>query len=345
MCNTLETCRRLYNRFLAERKDAFEQEGRSVSRYEQVNHLPEWKRENEFLPMVQSQVLQNVAQRVDISFRDFFRRCKECGEKPGYPRFKGAGWYDSFTYPQSGFTLNEASVTLSKIGEVKAVVHRRLDGKIKTCTISRKAGKWFAFFVIEVESQQMIPTGEAVGIDVGLKAFATLSTGEQIENPRFFRKEQDALAKAQRRMSKFEKGTPERRKARKVVARIHERIKNRRHNFVHQEARKIINRFDKIAVEKLNTKAMAQNRCLAKSINDAAWAMFRNVLTHKAESAGRQLVSVNPAYTSQDCHACGHRAKKKLSERWHCCPMCGASLDRDLNAALNILALGTQSFR
>lgn len=233
---------------------------------------------------------------------------------------------------------------LSKIGVVKAIVHRRIDGKIKNCTIRRQNGKWFACFAIEVESVPLASNGEAVGIDVGLSSFATLSTGDQIPNPRFYRKDEKALAKAQRRMSKFDKSTKERRKARKVVARIHERIRNRRHNFVHQEARKIVNRFDTIAVEKLNVKNMQANHCLAKSIGDASWTMFRTVLANKAASAGRQYAKIHPAFTSQDCSGCGLRAKKKLSERWHFCPACGTSLDRDENAARNILAQGLLSF-
>lgn len=351
MTETLDTCRILYNRLLEWRKAAYEQTGKSPSRYEQTNALPDWKKENDFLGKVHSQVIQEVVQRVDRSYQNFFRRCKEGKEKAGFPRFKGRGHYDSFTFPQSGFELQDNAVKLSKIGSVKAIVHRHIDGKIKTCTIRRQNGKWFACFAIEVEAVPLEPNGEAhersaraVGIDVGLSSFATLSTGEQVENPRFYRKEEKALAKAQRRMSKFEKGTKECRKARKVVARIHERIRNRRHNFVHQEARKIVNRFEKIAVEKLNVKGMVKNHCLAKSIGDASWTMFRTVLSQKAESAARKFAEVNPAFTSQDCHACGYRAKKKLSERWHHCPMCAASLDRDHNGALNILRLGTQSF-
>jgi len=340
---TLETCRILYNRFLAERKEAYEQTGKSPSRYEQQAALPGWKLENEYLTRVHSQVLQEVCYRVHRSYENFFRRCK-AGETPGYPRFKGRGHYDSFTFAQSGFALEANSVTLSKIGTVKAIVHRQIQGKIKQCTIRRQNGKWFACFSIELPDAPLEPTGEAVGIDVGLELFATLSNSEKIENPRFFRQDEKALAKAQRRMSKFEKGTPERRKARKVVARIHERIRNRRHNFAHQTARKIVNRFDKIAVEKLNVKGMAKNHCLAKSIGDAAWTQFRTVLANKAASAGRQYAEVSPAYTSQDCSGCGLRAKKKLSERWHFCPVCGTSLDRDENAALNILAAGLRSF-
>lgn len=340
---SLETCRILYNRLLEWRKTAYEETGKSPSRYEQQAAFPQWKAENEYLTRVHSQVLQEVGTRVDRTYQNFFRRSKEGKEKAGFPRFKGRGHYDSFTFPQSGFELQENAVKLSKIGNVKAIIHRQVEGKIKTCTIRRQNGKWFACFAIEVETVPLEPNGEAVGIDIRISSFATLSNGEQIENPRFYRKDEVALAKAQRRMSKFEQGTKERRKARKVVARIHERIRNRRHNFVHQEARKIVNRFEIIAVEKLNVKGMIKNGHLSKSISDAAWSHFRTVLAVKAASAGRQYAQVNPAYTSADCSGCGLRAKKKLSERWHFCPVCGTSLDRDHNAALNILRMGLHS--
>lgn len=202
-----------------------------------------------------SQVVQEVGARVERSYQNFFRRGQSGTEKAGFPRFKGRG-YDSFTFPQSGFELQDNAVKLSKIGVVKAIVHRQIDGKIKNCTICRQNEKWFACFAIEVESVALPMNSEAIGIDVGISSFATCSNGEQIENPRFYRQDEKALAKAQRRLSKFEKGTKERRKARKVVARIHERIRNRRHNFVHQQARKIVNRFETIAVENLNIKGM-----------------------------------------------------------------------------------------
>lgn len=340
---SLETCRILYNRLLAGRKEAYEQTGKWPSRYEQQALLPQWKKENPYLSLVYSQVIQEVGARVERSFQNFFRRVKSGTEKAGFPRFKGRGHYDSFTFPQSGFSLGEKSVTLSKIGVIKAKIHRRIAGKLKNCTIRRQNGKWYACFAIEFEASPLPKTGESVGIDVGLASFATLSNGETIENPRFYRSDEKALAKAQRRMAKFRRGTPERRKARRVVARIHERIRNRRHNFVHQQARKIANRFDTIVVEKLNVKGMVKNGHLSKSISDAAWSHFRAVLAHKAASAGRQYAQVNPAYTSADCSGCGLRSKKRLSERWHFCPVCGTSLDRDHNAALNILRLGLQS--
>jgi putative transposase len=181
-----------------------------------------------------------------------------------------------------------------------------------------------------------------VGIDVGLNTFATLSDETEIANPRFFRKEETALAKVQRKHSKLAKGTLERRKHRKAVARVHERIAWRRENFTHQESRQIVNRYGIIAVEDLHVNRMTQTHGLAKSIADASWSAFFAQLSHKAEEAGRQFVKVNPAYTSQTCSTCGHRQKMPLSERVFDCPCCHAQLDRDLNAALNIRALGLQ---
>lgn len=261
-------------------------------------------------------------------------------------RFKGEG-YDSFTYPQSGFSLGEDCVTLSKIGTVKAVVHRQIEGKIKTCTVRRSGQKWYACFAVACEAVPLPASDASVGIDVGLEKFAALSNGQRIDNPRFFGKEEKALAKAQRKLCKHKRASKARKKAKKVVRRIHERICHRRHNFVHQIARKIVDQYGLIAVEKLNVAGMQQNPCLAKSIADASWSLFGSVLANKAESAGRKYVEVNPAYTSQDCSGCGYRAKKTLRERWHFCPICGLSLDRDVNAAVNILktALGMQCVR
>jgi putative transposase len=271
----------------------------------------------------------------------FFRRVK-AGEKPGYPRFKGYGRYDSFTFPQSGFSItHDNRVSLSKIGAVKMVYHRPVRGSIKTATIHRSStGKWYITFSCETEPERLPQRTEQVGIDVGLKTFATLSTTEEIENPRFFRKEEKALAQVQRKHSKLAKGTPERKKHRKVVARVHERTKFKRQNFTHQVSRKIVDSYGVICVEDLNTNRMLHNHCLAKSISDAAWSAFFSQLSAKAEEAGRQFIKVNPAYTSQDCSRCGHRQKMPLSERVYHCPCCLLSIDRDVNASKNILRVG-----
>jgi putative transposase len=341
---TLEECRWLYNHLLGKRRDAWEQDGSSLALYQQQETFSILKHERPSLKRVHSQVLQNVAVRIDLAFKAFFRRCK-AGEPSGYPRFRGQGRYDSFTFPQSGFSItHDDRVCLSKMGRIKMVYHRPVGGKIKTLTIHKSStGKWYASFSCEVEPERLPENPDVVGIDVGLKTFATLSDGQEIANPRFFRTEEKALAKVQRKHSKLAKGTPERHTHRKAVARVHERIAWKRENFTHQESRKIVNTYGLIAVEDLTVNRMIQNHCLAKSIADASWSAFFSQVSSKAEEAGRHLVKVNPAYTSQTCSQCGHRQKMPLSERIFDCPCCHAHLDRDLNAAKNILGLGLQS--
>ena len=288
---TLEECRWLYNHLLEKRKTAYEQEGKSLTCYGQQATYPILKAKRPSLTRVHSQVLQNVAVRIDLAMKAFFRRLK-ASETPGYPRFKGYGRYDSFTYPQSGFSItHDSRVSLSKIGAVKMVYHRPIKGTIKTATIHRSStGKWYVTFSCECEPERLPERSEPVGIDVGLKTFATLSTGEEIANPRFFRKEEKALAKVQRKHSKLAKGTPERRKHRKCVARGHERVKFKRQNFTHQQSRAIVDRFGVICVEYLNVNRMLHTHCLAKSISDAAWSAFFSQLSCKAEDR-RNLVS------------------------------------------------------
>src|SRR6266699_6664218 len=338
---TLEECRWLYNHLLEKRKQAYEQDDLSLSLYQQHATYPILKQERPSLATVHSQVLQNVAVRLDLAFKAFFRRCK-AGEAPGYPRFKGKDRYDSITYPQSGFQIDkQGKLYASGIGHITIVLHRPLKGKIKTLTIHRsRTGKWYASFSVECEPERLPETPTQVGIDVGLSTFATLSDGRAIANPRFFRTEEKALAKAQRKHSKLAKGTPERRRHRKAVARVHERIAFRRGNFTHQESRKIVNGFGVICVEDLRVNHLTHNHCLAKSIQDASWSEFFSKLACKAEEADGRYVAVNPAYTSQDCSRCQHRQTMPLSERIYHCPCCLLSIDRDLNAALNILRVG-----
>ena len=342
---TLDGCRWLYNHLLEERKTSWESEKKSLSCFDQCNTFKLLKEEQSFLKDIHSQVLQNIAIRIDLAFQAFFRRVK-AGRTPGYPRFRGKDRYDFFTYPQSGFRLDEF-LHLSKIGKVRIKKHRDIEGVTKTCTIRRTpTGKWFITFACDVEHKPIEqPIEPAIGIDMGLESFATLSNGEQIENPRFFRKEEKVLARVQHKLSAQEKGTEARKKTQKVVARIHERIGWKRENFTHQESRKLTNRFNTIAVEDLSINDMQQNnfRNINKSIGDAAWRMFLNFLAFKAECAGKQVIKVNPAYTSQTCSSCGSRHKLKLSDRIFHCPVCSLSLNLDHNAALNILALGAQS--
>lgn len=338
----LEECRWVFNQTLALRKDAWEQRQESISLYQSNTLLPKWKQERPSLTMVYSQVLQDVQERVDLAFQAFFRRVK-AGEKPGYPRFRDRGRYDSLTYPQFGFSLEDNSVKVAKVGIIKAIIHRPLEGKPKTLTLRRHStGKWYVCFSCEIEPVPLPQSEKAVGIDVGLESFATLSTGDKIANPRFFRTDEKELAKAQRKLSKAEKGTPERTRRRKVVSHVHERIANRRKDFAHKLSRSLVNEYGIIAFEKLNSKAMMGNHCLAKSIGDAAWYQFVSFTAYKAEWAGRSVVLVDPRNTSKRCSRCGSLVDKDLSCRIHSCPICGLILDRDLNASVNILALGLQ---
>ncbi len=336
----LGECRWLYNELLEQRKSAYEDLDVSLSKYQQLMFLPLLKTERPALASVHSQVLQNVVDRLDKAFQAFFRRCK-AGEKPGFPRFRGIHRYNSLCYPQSGFALIGKNLRLSKLGTVRIKMHRPIEGQVKTCTLRKiTSGEWDVSFSCEVNSEPLPPQQEAIGIDVGLEHFATLSNGQEIANPRFFKRGEKALAKAQKKLAKFAKGTQERRKQGKVVAKIHEHIGNQRKDFCHKESKKIIEQYQYICIEDLDIKKMVERSCFAKGITDASWNQFRQFLTYKAAEAGRKLGLVNPAYTTQDCHQCGYREKKRLSERMHCCLRCGYQTTRDLNAAQNILALG-----
>jgi putative transposase len=352
----LEECRWLYNRTLGYRKDAYEQEQRTADWYETKRLIPVYKKTvRPTLSKVYSQVLQNVTERVDLAFKAYARRLKS-GETPGFPRFKGYGRYDSMTYAQSGFKVDGEWLDLSKVGRLWMVLHRPIEmrvrrgnpssadtrGKIKTLTIRRSStNKWYVCFSCKVEPNYLTPTDKVVGIDVGLESFATLSTGEQIANPRFFRTELHELASVQRRLSKEEKGTPARRKRRKPVSRVHERIRWKREDFAQKLSRRLVNEFGIIAFEDLNILAMIKNQRLAKSIGDAAWNQLVQLTTFKAEEAGRRVVLVDPRNTSKMCSRCGVLVEKKLSDRMHHC-VCGLSINRDLNASFNVLRLGLQ---
>lgn len=332
----------LYNAGLQERRDAYRVERKSIRYIDQQNQLPEIKEIRPELKEIHSQILQDVLRRLDTAFQSFFRRVKERAGCAGFPRFRSRHRYNSFTYTQSGFTIRSGKLQLSKIGQVKIKLHRPVEGKIKTLTITRSTtGKWYASLSVEMEAQPLPATDTAIGIDVGLTHFATLSTGEKINNPRFFRLEEKRLSNAGRKLSATPKGSILRRKHRKIVASIHERITNKRRNFAHHESRKLVNKFGLIALENLNIEGMVKNHTLAKSISDAAWNQFVQYVTYKAAWAGRRVVLVDPRNTSQQCSACGAIVPKDLSERIHHCS-CGLTLDRDHNAALNILALGLQ---
>lgn len=338
----LDACRELYNAAIEERKEAWRLQKVSINFKVQSAQLPEIKKLRTDVGAVYSQTLQNVLHRVDFAFQAFFRRVNR-GETPGYPRFKSRDRYDSFTFPQDqAFRIDGKRLHLSKLGEVKIKLHRQIEGIPKTCSIKRDAGKWYAVFSCDNVPARAYPFSESeVGIDVGLESFATLSTGEKIKNPRWYRKTEEQLKIAQRSLSRKKRGSARRRKTKSAVIRLHAKAKNQRQDFHHKLAHRVVSENILIAVEDLYVKEMAEKSSsgMRKSISDAGWSGFLSILGAKAEEAGRLFVRVPPRSTSSTCSECGAFRQKTLSEREHRCP-CGLVLDRDVNASLNILRLG-----
>ena len=536
LVNTLDLCRDLFNASLQERRDAYRLNRISLNYYDQANQLKEIKETNPEYKDVHSQISQDVLKRVDKAFQNFFRRVKQKSGKAGFPRFQNKQRYNSFTFAQSGFSLTDSRLTLSKIGKVKIKLHRAIVGKIKTLTVSRDScGKWFACFSVETAKEILEPTNKSIGIDAGITTFLTLriisrafecktanpkevqacprldqapsyisnttsreirlfcgrgqdviydlscfqqksiegfdifrqrsfqflfrwrynaniqtsflvqynpteqpeicdclysffcidgfylcflfpifsdtldlrqhyfpdtfsqfrqtslcllgsillcseieflyfsqntllrvrdvfpglykayeyylklgincQTQVEIDNPRFLKTDEKILTTAQRRLSKQPKGSKERYAKRKIVAKIHNRIKNRRSNFAHQVSRFLVNSYDVIVFEDLNVKGMMKNHCLARSIADVSWNQLISFTKYKAENADRKMIQIRPNFTSQDCSNCGNRQKMPLDVRLYECSNCHISIGRDLNASLNILSVGLNTLR
>jgi putative transposase len=335
----LDRCHELYNAALEERREAYRMAGKSLGYCEQAGELPGLKEDCPEFRQVGSQVLQDVLRRVERALQAFFRRVKD-GQKPGYPRFKGRDRYDSVTYSQACWKLDGGRLVLAGIGALKVRWSRPIQGTIKTVTIHRSADQWHVCFscVLEVP-QQCVPDRPATAIDMGLEYFATLADGSHIDNPRYLREAEEVVTKRQRKLQTKKRGSKNRCRAKVLVARAHRRIRNKRRDFHHQEARKIVDRHGAIAIEGLRIKNMVRNPCLATSISDAGWNQFLTILTCKAAEASVVVMVVNPAGTSQVCSGCGRPVPKTLSNRWHTCPYedCGLSLPRDHNAARAIL--------
>lgn len=340
--NLLELCREVYNAALQERRDAWELNKIPISQNEQRKQLSEVRQIRDDVAAAPAHVLAEKLQRIENAYNYFFSRIKK-GEKAGKPRFKSnASKMNSFTYPElGGNKILNGKLILSKIGKVKIKVHREIEGKVKTITVKRKCGKWFAFLSVECFTQPLPQSFENVGIDVGIKNFATFSNGEQILNPNFGKLADKKLRVAQRKVSRRKKDSIRRKKAVLLLQKVYAKITNQKQDFQHKESRKIVNRFDLITVEDLKIQELLKNKTtLNKSINDVSWGGFLQKLAYKAESAGRKFVKVDPRNTTQNCSNCGFRVVKDITVRVHDCGKCGLKLDRDENAALNILRLG-----
>jgi putative transposase len=333
---TLDVCRELYNAALEERIGAWKNRT-PVRCYDQINQLPDIKQTRSDVAGVFSQVLQDTLRRLDKTYKAFFGRVKR-GQKAGFPRFKGRHRYDSFTYPQSGFELN-GKLQLSKIGNIKIKQHRAIVGEVKTLTLRRDAGHWYACFSVEYVPKLLPRNSKAIGIDVGLESFATLSDGRQIENPRFYQNAQKQLRCAQRKVARrANKKSKRRRKAIVLLQKAHAYVANQRKDFQHKLAYQLVQSFGLIVVEDLNVKSLSAGM-FSKAVHDVGWTSFINMLEYKAENAGRQVTKVDPRYSSQECPACHAIKKKSLGERAHRCE-CGLTLHRDHAAAFLILGRG-----
>jgi putative transposase len=328
----LDICRDVHNALLRHCRHS----SRLPSPYDLNKLLPAMKREHPEYADVHSQVLQNISKRIRDAYHGFLAR-RDAGLKAGRPRYKSADRYKSMTYPQSGFKVEGDMLVLSKIGSMRIRLHRPPGGDVKTLPVKRMpSGKWFAVFCCKAEAQPKEKPHEDVGIDLGLECFAALSDGTRIENPRYYRGSERRLAHLQRCLSRKERGSRNHMRARLRVARLHERVENRRSDFLHKASRAVADSYGTVYVEDLKIR----NHRLAKSISDAGWGRFVRMLCYKEEESGGRVVLVDPRGTSQRCSGCGEAVIKSLSVRLHECPYCGLVLDRDLNAARNVLEIG-----
>jgi len=344
LSQVLDVCRHWYNMCIEDRKLAWELERRSVTKGQQEKSGIRYRAAFPKAQAVFSQTMQVVCDDVDKAYQAFFRRVK-AGETPGYPRFKGYYHFDSFGFKQygSGIKIDGRRLKIFGVGRVRVRWDRPIEGAIKTVRIRRIAGKWYACFSCELsDTLPLAPTGQQVGIDLNVENLLTDSAGQRRESPKHYRKAQRDLRLAQRAVQRKQKGGENRRKAILRVQRLHEHIKNQRQDLLNKVAHDYTLAFDLIALEDLRITNMVRNRHLSKSILDAGWGYLRQRLTVKAANAGRTLVLVDPAYTSQACSCCGQIFQAfDLSTRWVTCDACGLSLARDHNAAINILKRAT----
>ena len=344
----LRLTRELYNAALQERRDAWDKQRVSVSRYDQHAQIPAVRAERSDLAAVPVVVLRGAIHRLDKAFTAFFRRVK-VGEKPGFPRFKSARRWNTIEFDNpigdDPVIAGGKRVKVPLLGKVKLHYHRPLEGRPRTMKITLDGdGHWYVSIACnDVPAKPLPPTGVCVGIDLGLLTFAATSDGELIANPRPLRAARIVLERAQRRVSRRKRGSQRRRRAVRLLARKHAHVANIRREHAISTARSLVARYDTIYVEDLNVRGLARS-VLSKSVHDAAWSTFRHWLACKAESAGRQVVEVNPRGTSQTCSRCGcsPSAKMSLAVRVFQCAACGFVIDRDVNAAINIKALGTR---
>jgi putative transposase len=335
----LNAARNLYNMALELRKLSWQAEKRSVPLKDLYELAKRYRDTFPYAQQMFSQTAQSVIEQVDAAFQAFFRRLK-AGHKPGYPRFKSSKRFNSVEFKQfgNGIRIDGKRLKVFGVGRVAVRWHREMEGVPKMARIKHTAGQWFVCIVCDVPDKPPLPkTGRAIGLDMGVSALITTCEGEKVDHPRFYREGQQRLRVLQRRLARAKPGSHNRKKVLRLVQRQHQHVQNQRRDFAHKLSYTLVQNYDLIAVENLRISNMVRNKHLSKSILDAGWGVFRDLLTSKAASAGREVVLVDPAYTSRCCSNCGAIFEQfDLSTRWVECG-CGLSLDRDHNAAINIL--------
>lgn len=328
-----ESQRQLYNAALQERIDCYSKTGKGRSYIDQCKALAELRQDKEF-SSVPSNMQRWTLKRVDEAYKGFFKR-------GGFPRYRGFHRWKSFGFAEfSGIRFDGQRLRFKGLhGGLRVHLHHSLQGEIKSCVFRRDIRGWYVCFQCAISVKDVEHDGGSIGIDIGLNHFATLSDGEKIPNPRIARKAQKELRRRQRALARCKRGSNRRRKVRDIMTRAYAKITNTRKTFLHQQTARIVSQYSAIAVEDLKIANMVKGN-LARSIHDAGWGMFIQMLLYKAESAGAQVIKVDPYNTTQKCSGCGDIVRKTLKERVHNCPRCGLVADRDTNAALNILSRG-----
>jgi putative transposase len=339
------SCRFVYNWALAQKIETYEQTKKSISQFDLNKKITALRVEKPWLTEVNSQSLQGMTKNLESAFKKFFR------EKTGFPNFKSKkNPMQSFPIPQHYFVDFESNtIKLPKIGKVKAVLHRHFEGTLKTATLSKTSThKYFISVLVDdgkdAPIKQLFSSDTTIGVDVGIKDFAVLSTGEKVENPKYLRTSMQSLKVLQKQVSRKVKGSNRRRKAIKRLAKLHEKVTNQRNDFQHKLSFKLISENQAISMESLNVKGMIKNHCLAQAISDASWSSFVNKVEYKAEWFGKTVLKIGRFEpSSKTCNVCSyHSDEMTLKVREWCCPLCGTNHDRDINAAINIKKFALQ---
>ena len=330
LADTLETCRRLYNAMLADRIENW------IGYYEQNKTLTRVRKDSKYLKAVHSQVLQDVSLRLDKAYQAYFAGLVR------HPRFRRRARYNSFTYPQTGFKLEDSRIKLSKIGRMKVKIHRPLIGVVKRVTVIRDIDQWFVAILTNGESDSIEANQGRVGVDLGVTNVVALSDGTTIESPRLMKRSAGRLLTLQRRLSRKKRGSKNREKSRLALAKALRKMRRQRRDFAHKLSDRLTKGNRLIVFEDLKIGNMVKKKSLASAIMDASWGQLRQLTAYKAERRGGRVILIDPRGTSQKCSGCGEVVRKELSERTHICLRCGLTMDRDVNAARNILKTGLE---